>query len=122
MDVHLPTADEAVLLSEIVVEIVVEQRAPAGRDGFAGLPEGVVLVAPAANRADRAPVGEDEHLGARPLRRRSVGAHDRDERGRLAPRQRVGCCGEDLLVHIRTSILDFCFRLAMKASAFSCFF
>ena len=122
VDVHLSTADQAVLLREVVVEVVVEQRAAAGRDGFARLPERVVLVAAAANRADRAAVGEDEHLGARPLRRRSVRAHDRDERGRLAPRERVGGCGEDFFVQIRTSIFDFCFRLAMNASAFSCFF
>ena len=72
VDVHLPSADQAVLLREVVVELVVEQRAPAGRDGFARLPERVVLVAAAADRADRAAVGEDEHLGAGPLRRRSV--------------------------------------------------
>ena len=109
VDVHLPAADEAVLLREVVVEVVVEQRAAAGRDRFARLPEGVVLVAAAADRADRAAVGEDEHLRAGPLRRRAVGADDRHERGGFAARERVGGRGEDLLVQIRTSILDFCF-------------
>ena len=122
VDVHLAAADEAVLLGEVVVEVVVEQRAAAGGDRFARFPEGVVLVAPAADRADRAAVGEDEHLRARPLRRRAVGADDGHERGRLAARERVGGGRQDLFVQTRTSILDFCFSEAMNSSAFACFF
>ena len=76
---------------------------------LARLPERVVLVAAAADRADRAAVGEDQHLGAGALRRGAVGADDGDERGRLAARERVGGRGQDLFVQIRTSILAFCF-------------
>ena len=72
VDVHLPAADEPGLLREIVRQLVVHQLRPAVGDRLARLPEGVVLVAAAADRADHPPVGEHEHLGADALRRRSV--------------------------------------------------
>ena len=53
VDVHLASADEPVFLCEVVVQFVVEQRVPAADQRFPGLPESVVLVAAAADRADR---------------------------------------------------------------------
>ena len=88
VDVHLSAADEAVLLREVVVQLVVEQRAAAGGDRLARLPERVVLVAAAADRADRAAVGEDQHLGAGALRRRAV-ARARPSRARPPRRARA---------------------------------
>ena len=62
----------------------VDQRLP-------GLPEGVVLVAAAADGADGAAVGVDQHLGADALRRGAVGDDDGDQRhvlgARRAPRR-----------------------------------
>ena len=74
------------------------------RDRLARLPERVVLVAAAADGADRAAVGEHQHLRAGALRRRSLRAHDRHERDRLAALERVGGGGKDLLVQTSTSI------------------
>jgi hypothetical protein len=122
VDVHLPAADQPVFLGEVVVEVVVEERPAAGGDRLAGFPEGVVLVAPAADGADRASVGKHQHLRARPLRRRSVGPDHGHERGRVAARKRVGGGGQDLFVQMRTSILDFCFSAAMNSSTLACFF
>ena len=120
--VHLSSADEAVLLREVVVQVVVQEGPAPGVDGLARLPEGVVLVAAAADGAHRPSVGEHQHLGAGPLRCRSVGANDRHERGGITARQRLGGCRKDLLVQMRTSILHFCFRALMNSSAFCCFF
>ncbi len=77
---HLAAADEPGLLGEVVVELVLHGERAALLDGLARLPERLVLVAAAADRADRAPVGVDEHLGADALRRRAGGRHDGDER------------------------------------------
>src|SRR5262249_57296048 len=66
VDLHLAAADEARLLDEIVVEIVLDERGLAGGDRLARLSGGVVLVAAAANRADGPAVGVDAHLGPRP--------------------------------------------------------
>ena len=88
--VHTPAADQAVLLGEVIVELVVDERGLSGRDRLARFPEGVVLVAAAADGPDRPPVGPDEHLGARALGRRALRAHDRDERDALAAPQRLG--------------------------------
>src|SRR5262249_31250789 len=49
-----PAAEETSFLREIVGELVVPQLGPARLDGFARLPERVVLVAPPADRADDA--------------------------------------------------------------------
>ena len=100
VDVHLPAADQAGLLREVVGQFVVHELRLRARDGLARLPERVVLVAAAANRADHAAVAEDEHLGADALRRRAGGRDDRDERRRLAAIERVGDGGEDFLVHV----------------------
>ena len=99
VDVHLSAADEAGLLGEIVGQLVVDELRPAVGDRLPRLPERVVLVAPAANRPDDAPVAEHQHLGAHALRRRAGRGDDRDERGRLAALERVGDGGEDFLVH-----------------------
>src|SRR5262245_48772561 len=77
-----------------------ELRLPV-RDGFARLPERVVFVTAAADGADDAAVGKDEHLGAHALWRRPGGGHDGDERCRLATIERVGDGGEDLLIHLQ---------------------
>ena len=108
VDVHLTAADETVLLREIVVQFVVEERLPAGRDRVARLQAGVVLVAAAADRADRAAVREDQHLGAGPLRRGSPRAHDRHERDGFAAPEGIRRGGENFLVQMRTSIFAFC--------------
>ena len=100
VDVHLPAADQPRLLREIVGQLVVQQLRPAVGDRLARLPERVVLVAAAADRADDAPVGEDEHLRADALRGRSKRRDNRDERGRLAALERVGDGGEDFPVHM----------------------
>ena len=104
VDVHLPAADEPGLLREIVGQLVVHELRPPVGDRLARLPERVVLVAAAADRADDAAVGEDEHLRADPLRRRSGRRDDRDERRRLAALERVGDGGEDFLVHFSAII------------------
>jgi hypothetical protein len=79
----------------------VHQPRPAVGDRFARLPERVVLVAPAANRPDDAPVAKDQHLGAHALRRRAGGRDDCDERRRLAALERGGDGREDFLVHLK---------------------
>ena len=86
------------LLDEVVVEVVLDEGRLAGGDRLARLAERVVLVAAAADRADDAAVGEDQHLGADALRRRAVGADDRHQRARLAALERRGGGGKDLLV------------------------
>ena len=93
-----------------------------GDEGFPGLQARFVLVAAAANRPDGAAVGEDEHLRPGALRRRSVRAHDGDERDGLAARQGVRSGRQDVFVQISTSTLDFCFSCAMNASAVCCCF
>ena len=99
VDVHLAAANQTGFLREVVVQLVVDELRLARRDRFARLPERVVLVTAAADRADNAAVAEDEHLGADTLRRRPDGGHDRDERSRFAALERVGHGGEDFLVH-----------------------
>ena len=71
------------------------------------LPERVVLVAAAADGADDPAVGEDEHLGAGPLRRRAVRADDGHKRGRLAARERISGGGQDLFVQNQDLDLGF---------------
>ena len=71
VDAHLPAADQPGLLREVVVELVVHELRLARGDRLARLPERVVLVAPAADRADHAAVAEHEHLCADALRRRA---------------------------------------------------
>jgi hypothetical protein len=99
VDVHLSTADQAGLLGEIVGQLVVDELWPAIGDGLLCLPERIVLVTAAANRPDDAAVAEHEHLGAHALRRRAGRGHDRDERSRFPPFERIGDGGEDFLVH-----------------------
>ena len=111
VDVHLPSTDEAVLLREVVVQLEVHEHLTAGLEQLSRLQAGFVLVAPAADRADRAAVREHQHLGAGPLRRGPSRAHDGHERDRLAALERVSRRSEDFLVQIRTSILAFCLHL-----------
>ena len=99
VDVHLSTADEARLLREVVGELVVHELRFAAGNRLAGSPERVILVAAAPDRADDPAVGEDEHLRADALRRRSAGGDDRHERGRFAALERIGDGGEDFFVH-----------------------
>ena len=98
-DLHLPAAHQTGLLREVVVELVLHVQRPAGLDRFAGFPEGVVLVAAAANRADGPAVRKDQHLGADALRRGAGGGHDGDEGNFLPAIQGLREGGEDLLVH-----------------------
>ena len=67
---HLPSADEASFLREVVVQVELQLDC-AALDGLAGLPEGLVLIASAADCAHRAAVRVDQHLCADALRRRS---------------------------------------------------
>ena len=72
---------------------------PPAQDRLARFAEGVVLVTAAADRPDNPAVGEDEHLGADALRRRSGGRDDRDERRRLAAIEGGRDGGKDFAVH-----------------------
>ena len=85
-----------------------EQRT-SRRERLAGLPECIVLVAPAADRAEGTAIGPHQHLRARPLRRGALRADDRHERDGVATRERLGRCGEEFLVQTSTSIFAFCF-------------
>jgi hypothetical protein len=60
-----------------------DERGLSGGDRLA-LCQRVVLIAAAADRPHRAPVGEDEHLRARPVLRRAGRSHDRHQRGGFA--------------------------------------
>ena len=86
-DVHLPSADEALLLGEVVVQVVVGEGGAPGLEGQPGLAERILFVAAAADGAERAAVLEDEHPGADALRRRALRADDGDQRHRLAARE-----------------------------------
>ena len=88
VDVHLSTADQPGLLGEVIVELVVHELGTPAGDGLARLPERVVLVAAAADRADDPAVAEDEHLGADALRRRAAWP-TRSSRARPARRARA---------------------------------
>ena len=104
VDVHLTTTDEAGLLGEVVRQLVVHELRPSVENRLARLAERVVLVAAAADGAHHAAVAEDQHLGADPLRRRSRGRDDGDQRGRFAPVEGIGDGGEHFLVHLRLII------------------
>jgi hypothetical protein len=54
-DLHLAATHESGLLSEVVVQLVLHVERPVRSDGFARFPEGVVLVAAAANGPHRRP-------------------------------------------------------------------
>ena len=58
-----------------------------------------MLVAAAADGADNAAVGEDQHLRADALRRGAVRRHDRHERRFFAAREGLPQRGEDFVVH-----------------------
>src|SRR4051794_37042525 len=81
VDAHLASADQSRLLREVIVQLVVHELRLPVRDGFASLPERIVLVTAAADRADQPPVGEDQHLRPDTLRSRPGGRDDGDERG-----------------------------------------
>ena len=115
VDVHPAAADQPVLLREIVIQLVVDDLRAAIVQGEARLADRVVLVAAAADRADGAAVGEDEHLRAGALRRRPLGADDGHERGGFAALQCVGRRGQDVFVQKRTSIFDLFLMLATNA-------
>ena len=99
-DLHLSAAHEAGLLREVVVELVLHVQRPARLDRLARLPEGIVLVAPSADRSDRSAVGKDQHLGAHALGRGAGRGHYRDKGHFLPAFERIGEGGKDLLVHI----------------------
>ena len=99
VNLHLAAADQPGFLDEIVVEVVLDERGTPRRDRLARATERVVLVAAAADRADGAAVGEDEHLRADPLRRRADGADDRHERRGFTALERGRRGGQDLIVH-----------------------
>jgi hypothetical protein len=70
-DLHLAAADETRLLREVVRELVLHRLRAPRLDRLARLPEGVVLVAAAADRPDCAAVGEHQHLCPDALRGRA---------------------------------------------------
>ena len=121
MHVHASTANQSVLLREVVVQLVMEQLRASGRQGLPGFPEGSVFVAPTTDRSERAAIGPHQHLRARSLRRRALRAHDRHQRDAFASRQRVRRGRQQFFVQTSTSIFAFCFNDWMKASAFCCF-
>src|SRR5262249_29668848 len=122
VDVHAASADQPVLLREVVVELVVGECRTPGSQRVARLAERVVLVAAAADGTDGAPVGVDEHLRADALRRRALRADDGHERDRLAAAKRLACGGQDFLVQIRTSILAFFLSASMNSRVCASFF
>src|SRR5262245_32291357 len=65
--IHLSTANEAVFLREVVVQLVVEHRRASRGKGVTRLPERIVLIAAAADGANSTAVGKDEHLRAAAL-------------------------------------------------------
>ena len=115
VDVHPAAADQAVLLREVVVQLVVDDCERPSSRAEPRLADRVVLVAAAADRADGTAVREDEHLRAGALRRRPLGADDRHERGRFAALQCVGRRRQDVFVQKRTSIFDLFLMLATNA-------
>ncbi len=115
VDVHPAAADQAVLLREIVVQLVVDDLRAAIVQGEPGLADRVVLVAAATDRSHDATVREDQHLRAGALRSGPLGANDGHERGGFAALQCVGRCGQDVFVQKRTSIFDLFLMLATNA-------
>ena len=97
---HLAPADEARLLREIVVELVVHELRPSIEDGFTRLPEGVVLVTTAANRSNEPSIAKHQHLRADALRRRTGRRDDGDECRRLTAFERFGDRRKDFLIHL----------------------
>ena len=100
VDLHLPAAHQTVFLGEVVVQVVLDELRLARLNRFLRLPERVVLVAAAADGADRAAVGKHQHLRAHALRRRPLGRHDRHERRVLAALERLGQRLKNLLGHV----------------------
>ena len=88
-------------LGKVVRQLVAHSAGLARLQRLARLPQRFVLVAAAANGADDAAVGVDEHLGADALRRRAVGGDDGDQRDLFAALQRLAERGEDFVVHAR---------------------
>jgi hypothetical protein len=81
--------------ANVVVQLVLDIQRLARVNRFARLPERIVFVAAAADRADRAAVRVDEHLGADALRGRPRGRGDRDERDLLSMVECLGQRGKD---------------------------
>ena len=98
-DLHLSAADEPRLCREVVGQLVAHGARLARLQRLARLPQRLVLVAAAADGADDAAVGVDEHLGADALGRGAVGRHDGDERHFLAVLERLAERREDFVVH-----------------------
>ena len=98
-DLHLSATDQPGLFGEVVVELVLDVHRPARLDRFARLPEGVVLVASAADRAHGAAVRVDEHLRPDALRRRAGGRGDGDECHPFAALQSLRERREHFLIH-----------------------
>ena len=100
VDLHLSAAHQAILLGEVVVQVVLDQLRLPRLDRVLGLPERVVLVAAAANGADGAAIRKHDHLCADALGRRSLGRDDRHERGVFAALERLGQRLENFLGHV----------------------
>ena len=83
---HPPPAHEPVLARLLGREVVGDEPRPAALDRLARPPGHLRLEAAAADRADDAAVGVDEHARAGLLRGRALGRHDGHERRALAPR------------------------------------
>ena len=96
---HLAAADQSRLRGEVVGELVAHRARLARLQCFARLPQRFVLVAAAADGADDAAIGVDEHLGADALRRRAVGRHDRHERDLFAGFEGLAQRREHLVIH-----------------------
>jgi hypothetical protein len=116
MDIHPSTANQAVLLREVVIQLVVDDLRSPVVQREAGFPDRIVLVAAPADRPHRATVGEDKHLRTGALRRGPLGADHRHERGSLTALQCVGRGSQDVFVQKRTSI----FALFLTAATNAC--
>ena len=98
-DLHLPSANQAGLLGEVVRQLVLHEARLVRAHRLSRLAERIALVAAAADRANHPSVGVDQHLRAHPLRRRSARRDNRHERNRLALRERLAERGQQFRGH-----------------------
>ena len=96
---HLASTDQPGFLGNVIRQLVAYDFRLAGAQRLARLPEGIVLVASAADGAHDPAVGENHHLGPDALGRRALGANDGHQRGGFPALQRLTDRVEDFFVH-----------------------
>jgi len=98
VDFHLTSTDQPGILSDVVRQLVLGDHRLPGLDGVARLPERLVLIAAAPDRAHDSPVWKHQHLGTNPLWGRALRTDDRHEGRRFPAPQRLRDCLEHILV------------------------